>query len=106
MAYGQKIKQFQPIEDFVLVEPWEGQLKTASGLVLPQGAQVAKTGTVIQVGPGKYAPETGKKIPMQVEAGNVVFFGDIQAIPVEVDGRALLLFRHQYIYGVIEAEDN
>lgn len=63
------------LEDRVLVLPDPMDDKTSSGVYMPQSAQrISNKGTVIAVGPGYTAKETGIKIPMFVRVGDRVIY--------------------------------
>lgn len=58
----------EPLGDRVIVEPGEGEEKTASGIVIPDTAkEKPQEGKVLAVGPGRY--EEGKLIPLDVKPG-------------------------------------
>jgi len=67
----------KPLGDRIVVMPFdkEGEKKLASGIIIPETANKEKLmkGEVISVGPGRRNDE-GKRIPVEVKPGDVVFF--------------------------------
>jgi len=63
-----------PLEDHVLVEPYEHDTTTASGIVLTDTKKEKPwKGTVIAVGPGKML-DNGLRSPMDVQVGDTIHF--------------------------------
>ncbi len=61
--------------DRVLIKPAEVEMKTASGIIIPETAKKEKlmTGVVVAVGPGRFGDEADR-IPMTVQVGDTVYF--------------------------------
>lgn len=88
-------KNIVPLADRVLIKPLEtkGEAKTASGIILPGKEQNEKheRGTIISAGPGRLSSE-GKRVAMEVKAGDIVWFKrGYDAEVVEVGGEELIL---------------
>ena len=79
----------KPLGDRVVVQPSEreGEKKLASGIIIPEtvGKEKLLKGEVITVGPGRRNDE-GKHIPIEVKAGDMVFFKKPWDEPIKVDG--------------------
>ena len=79
----------KPLGDRVVVQPSEreGEKKLASGIIIPEtvGKEKLLKGEVIAVGPGRRNDE-GKHIPIEVKAGDTVFFKKPWDEPIKVDG--------------------
>jgi chaperonin GroES len=58
-------------------------------------------GEVIAVGPGA-RDESGKLIPLDLKAGDLVLFGKWSGTEVKIDGEDLLIMKESDIMGVIE----
>ena len=87
--------------DRVVVEPDPDHETTASGFIIAYDDDLTRFGTVILVGPGR----TTKKnvtIPVDLEVGNRVVFVKGAGITVNIDGRALLLFKEDELIGTVE----
>lgn len=62
-----------------------GEKKLASGIILPPtDKEKPVEGTVIAVGPGRYA-ENGLRLPMEVKVGDQVFFKKPWDEPIKID---------------------
>jgi chaperonin GroES len=70
----------------ILVEPQKAEEKTLSGIIIPDSAkEKPQIGTVILVGADK------KDEPMELKAGNVVFYGKYSGTELHIDGKDYLL---------------
>ena len=79
----------KPLGDRVVVRPsgGVGEKKLASGIIIPETVNKEKLfqGEVITVGPGRRS-DTGERIPVEVKAGDVVFFKKPWDEPIKMDG--------------------
>ena len=92
----------KPLGDRVLVKPAPKEEKTSSGLYISSGAQEKpQRGKVVAVGEGK-RDQDGNRIPVDVKAGDEVFYGKFGGNEVKVDGKDFLLLRADDIYAIIE----
>ncbi|MGH2720974.1 MAG: co-chaperone GroES [Actinomycetota bacterium] len=90
----------RPLGDRVLVRPEEGEETLPSGLVLPDTAkEKSQEGTVVAVGPGQYWE--GKRIPLDLQAGDRVIFSKFGGQEVKVDGEDLLIMQERDVLGVV-----
>jgi len=95
--------KIKPLSDYVLIEPQNQEIKTESGIFLPDTADKEKPemGKVIAIGTGKKSPE-GKIIPIDVKVGEIVFFTKYGPTEIEVDKKKYLIAREDDILAVIE----
>jgi chaperonin GroES len=92
----------KPLFDNVLIKPLEAEIKTASGIILPETAQQKpQTGEVIAVGPGRVTIK-GEKEPMVVKAGQKVVYKKWGGSDVKLNGEELVLVEQKDILAVIE----
>lgn len=92
----------QPIADRVVVEAAPAEEKTASGLYIPDTAkEKPQQGTVVAVGPGKYADLTGNLVPLTVKVGDVVLYGKYGGTEITYEGKEYLIMRESDLYAVI-----
>ena len=92
----------KPLGYRVLVKPAPKEEKTSSGLYISSGAQEKpQRGKVVAVGEGK-RDQDGNRIPVDVKAGDEVFYGKFGGNEVKVDGEDFLLLRADDIYAIIE----
>ncbi len=91
----------RPLGDRVVIELVKQEEKTASGIVLPDSAQeVPQEAKVIAVGSGSIVD--GKKVPLEVEAGNQIIYSKYAGTEVKYDGTEYLIIREDDILAVIE----
>lgn len=92
----------KPLGDRVVVEAIEQDEKTAGGIIIPDSAkEKPRQGKVLAVGPGA-RDEDGKRIPMDVEVGDVVLFTQWAGSDVKVDGKEYKVLKESDIIGTIE----
>ena len=92
----------KPIADRVVVEAAPAEEKTASGLYIPDTAkEKPQRGTVVAVGPGKYAELTCNLIPMNVKVGDEVLYGKYAGQEVTLEGKEYLIMREADLISTI-----
>jgi len=92
----------KPIADRVIVEAAPAETKTASGIYIPETAQEKpQHGTVVAVGPGKYADLTGNLIPMTAKVGDKVLYSKYAGQETSLDGKDYLIMREADISAVL-----
>ena len=91
----------KPLGERIVVKVSESDLKTASGIVLPDTAkEKPQQGEVLAVGSGKVL-ESGQVAPMEIKVGDQVLFGKYSGSEVKVDGEDLIIMREDEIMAVI-----
>lgn len=91
----------KPLGDRVVIEVLEGDLKTASGIVLPDTAkEKPQEGKVVAVGTGKVL-ENGQRATMDVKAGDKIIFSKYAGTEVKVAGKEYLIVSERDILAVI-----
>src|SRR5262245_16716292 len=96
--------KFRPLHDRVVVLRVEEDTKTKGGIIIPDTAQEKPMqGEVIAVGPGA-RDESGKLVPLDVKAGDLVLFGKWSGTEVKIDGVEYLIMKESDIMGVIEGK--
>ena len=92
-----------PLGDRIVVKPAgkEGEKKLASGIIIPEAVNKDKPtkGTVVAVGPGKY--EDGKRVPLQVKAGDVVLFSAYGYDEVKIEGQEYYILAESNVLGIV-----
>jgi chaperonin GroES len=89
--------KLQPLADRVLVKPTEKEEKTKSGIYLPDTAkEKPQEGEIMAVGPGKLTDD-GKRIPMDLKAGDRVIYAKYGGTEIKVDGEDLIILRESDI---------
>ncbi len=91
----------KPLGDRVVIKVSEGDIKTASGIVLPDTAkEKPQEGVVVAVSEGKYVE--GKKVALDVKVNDKVIFSKYAGTDVKFDGIDYLIVRDSDILAVIE----
>ena len=94
---------FRPLGDRVLVRRVEEEAKTKGGIIIPDTAkEKPQEGDVIAVGPGA-RDEAGKRIEMDVKAGDRILFGKWSGTEVKIDGEDLIIMKESDILGLVDA---
>jgi chaperonin GroES len=94
--------KIRPLNDRVMVLRLEEEQKTVGGIIIPDTAkEKPQEGKVIAVGPGK-VDEKGKRMGMDVKAGDRILFGKYSGNEIKVDGVEHLIMREEDILAVIE----
>lgn len=95
--------KLKPLQDRILAQRVEEETTTKGGIIIPDTAKEKPAeGKVIAVGNGKLADD-GKRIAMEVKAGDRILFGKYAGTEVKVDGQEYLILREDDVLGVIEA---
>lgn len=92
----------KPLNDRVLVLRIGEEEKTSGGIIIPDTAkEKPQEGKVVAVGPGRVNDE-GKKIALDVKAGDKVLFGKYSGTEIKIDGVEHLIMREDDILAIIE----
>jgi chaperonin GroES len=92
----------KPLNDRVLVLRIGEEEKTSGGIIIPDTAkEKPQEGKVVAVGPGKVNDE-GKKIALDVKAGDKILFGKYSGTEIKIDGVEHLIMREDDILAIIE----
>ncbi|HOE97047.1 MAG TPA: co-chaperone GroES [Candidatus Sumerlaeota bacterium] len=88
----------KPLGDRVLVERIEEDVqKSAGGIIIPDTAkEKPQRGKIVAVGDGK-KDDDGKRIALDVAAGDVVIFGKYAGSEVKIDGKEYLIMHESDI---------
>ena len=91
----------KPLGERVVIEVAEGDVKTASGIVLPDTAkEKPQKGTVIAVSAGKVL-DNGERAALEVKAGDQVVFSKYSGSEVKVDDKEYLIVRESDILAIL-----
>lgn len=91
-----------PLFDNVLIKPEEAEVKTTTGIYLPDSAkEKPQKGTVMAIGPGM-ADANGKTIPMQVKKGQKVMYKSWGTDSIKVNGEEWVVIEQKNILVVVE----
>ncbi len=94
---------FRPLGDRVLVKRVEEESKTKGGIIIPDTAkEKPQEGEVLSVGPGA-RDENGKRVELDVKAGDRILFGKWSGTEVKIDGDDLIIMKESDILGIVDA---
>jgi chaperonin GroES len=100
MATTAKTK-LRPLHDRILVKRIEEEEVRRGGIIIPDTAkEKPQEGKVIAVGNGKMS-EDGKRIPLDVKAGDRVLFGKYSGSEVKIDDEEYLILREEDVLGIL-----
>src|SRR3954470_8063497 len=93
--------KFRPFHDRVVVKRIDAEEKTAGGIIIPDTVREKPSqGEIVAVGPGG-RDEAGKLIPIDIQVGDRVLFGNWSGTEVKIDGQELLIMKESDILGVL-----
>ena len=91
----------KPLGDRVVVKPKAKEETTRSGIVLPDTAsEKPQEGEVLSVGPGRVL-ENGKRVEMEVKAGDTVLFAKYAGTEIKLEGDEFLVIREGDLLAVV-----
>ena len=96
------MKKIRPLQDHLLVKRLEEKEVKKGGIIIPDTAkEKPQEGQVIAVGPGRWG-EDGKRIPMEVKAGDRILFGKYSGSEVKVADEEHLIMREEDVLGILQ----
>ena len=99
-AKSASVAKVAPLSDRVVVKPLEETEQMRGGLYIPDTAkEKPQQGEVIAVGPGR--TEDGKRVPMEVKAGDKVLYGKYSGTEVTIDNAQMLILRESDILAIV-----
>lgn len=94
--------QIQPLADRVVVRPLEETEQMKGGLYIPDTAkEKPQQGEILAVGPGRVSDD-GKRIEMDLKAGDRVIYGKYSGTEVTVSEEEVLILRESDVLAVVE----
>jgi len=96
------MKNIRPLHDRLLVERLEEKEVKKGGIIIPDTAkEKPQEAKVIAVGNGKVTDD-GKKIPLDVKAGDKILFGKYSGSEVKIDDKEYLIMREEDVLAILE----
>ena len=96
------VPNLKPLADRIIVDPFESEEKTASGIILPETAkEKPQKGTVLAVGPGR-RDESGKRIAMDVKAGDVVLYAKYGGTEIKIEDKKYLILKESDVLAILD----
>jgi chaperonin GroES len=94
--------KIRPLHDRILVERLEEKEVKKGGIIIPDTAkEKPQEAKVIAAGNGKVS-EDGKKIPLDVKAGDKILFGKYSGSEVKIDDKEYLIMREEDVLAILE----
>jgi chaperonin GroES len=94
--------KFRPLNDRLLVKRSDAEETTKSGLFIPDSAkEKPMQGKVLAVGCCKKL-ENGMERPLEVQAGQTVFFRKYAGTEVTIEGEDCLILREDEVLAICE----
>jgi chaperonin GroES len=94
--------KIRPLHDRILVERIEEKEQVRGGIIIPDSAkEKPQEGKVIAAGNGKVGDD-GKKIPLDVKAGDKILFGKYSGSEVKIDDKEYLILREEDVLAILD----
>jgi len=92
----------RPLHDRILVERLEEKEVKKGGIIIPDTAkEKPQEGKVIATGNGKVSDD-GKKIALDVKAGDKILFGKYSGSEVKIDDKEYLIMREEDVLAILD----
>src|SRR5213083_3464432 len=92
----------RPLHDRIIVRRLEEGEQKIGGIIIPDTAkEKPQQGKVIAAGNGK-VKDDGKRVPLDVKAGDLILFGKFTSQEVKLNGEEYLIMREDEVLAVIE----
>jgi chaperonin GroES len=93
--------KIRPLHDRIVVKRQEEREVKKGGIIIPDTAkEKPQEGKVIAVGTGR-VNEDGKKIPLDVKAGDKILFGKYSGSEVKLDDEEYLIMKEDDVLAII-----
>ena len=94
----------RPLHDRIIVQRLEEGEQHIGGIIIPDTAkEKPQQGKVIAAGNGK-ANDDGKRVPLDVKAGDRILFGKYSGQEIRLDGEEYLIMKEDEVLAVIEGK--
>ena len=95
----------RPLHDRIIVQRIEEGEQKIGGIIIPDTAkEKPQQGKVVAAGSGK-SKDDGKRVPLDVKAGDLILFGKYSGQEIKLDGEEFLIMREDEVLGVIEGAE-
>ena len=92
----------RPLHDRIIVSRIDEGEQKVGGIIIPDSAkEKPQQGRVVAAGSGK-SKDDGKRVPLDVKAGDLILFGKYSGQEIKLDGEEFLIMREDEVLGVIE----
>lgn len=92
----------RPLGDRIVVKAMEQEETTRGGVILPDSAkEKPNRGNVLAVGNGRVGDD-GKRIPLEVEAGDKVLYGKYSGTEIKIEGEEYVILQERDVLAIFE----
>ena len=96
----------RPLHDRIIVSRIEEGEQKIGGIIIPDSAkEKPQQGKVVAAGSGK-SKDDGKRVPLDVKAGDLILFGKYSGQEIKLDGEEYLIMREDEVPAVIEGGES
>jgi chaperonin GroES len=100
----EKSMNVRPLHDRVIVHRLDEGEQKIGGIIIPDTAkEKPQQGQVIAAGNGR-AKDNGKRIPLDVKAGDRILFGKYSGQEITLDGEEYLIMKEDEVLAVVEGQ--
>jgi chaperonin GroES len=93
--------KIKPLGDKIVIRPVSGEMKLASGIVLPDTAsEKPMHGEVLAVGSGRML-DNGTKVPMEVKVGDKVLYSKFGGTDIKINDEDLLILSERDVHAIL-----
>jgi chaperonin GroES len=91
----------KPLHDRILVKRVDPEEKVKGGIIIPDTAKEKPLeGKIVAVGAGRL-DDDGKRIPLEVKAGDRVLIGKYAGTEIKIDNVEHVIVREEEVLGII-----
>ena len=92
----------RPLHDRIIIQRLEEGEQKVGGIIIPDSAkEKPQQGKVIAAGSGK-TKDDGKRVPLDVTAGDTILFGKYSGQEIKLDGQDYLIMKEDEVLAIIE----
>ncbi len=92
----------RPLHDRLIIRRLEEGEQKVGGIIIPDTAkEKPQQGKVIAAGSGK-TKDDGKRVPLDVTAGDTILFGKYSGQEIKLDGEEYLIMKEDEVLAIVE----
>ena len=92
----------RPLHDRIIIQRLEEGEQKVGGIIIRDSAkEKPQQGKVIAAGSGK-TKDDGKRVPLDVTAGDTILFGKYSGQEIKLDGQDYLIMKEDEVLAIIE----
>jgi chaperonin GroES len=92
----------RPLHDRLIVQRLQETAPRAGAIIIPDSAkEKPQRGTVLAAGLGK-SNKKGKRVPLDVQAGDIILFGKYSGHEIKLDGVEYLIMKEEDVLAIAD----